>query len=90
MACLKDTWAAGPRTLLAVSTAGFANLFILAGPGSPSVLTNVMASIEQQVEWLGDLVDYVLAHDVTSVEATLQAQDAWRSAGLPAQVHRSC
>ena len=37
--------------------AGFANLFILAGPGSPSVLTNVRASIEQLVEWLGDLVD---------------------------------
>ena len=74
---LRDKWAAGPRTYLGVSSAGFPNLFMIAGSGSPSVLTNVMASIEQHVEWLTDLVASMRSHDVTSVEATLEAEDAW-------------
>jgi cyclohexanone monooxygenase len=51
---LRDKWAAGPRTNLGVSTAGFPNMFIITGPGSPSVLSNMMVSIEQHVEWIGD------------------------------------
>ena len=46
---LKDAWAAGPRTYIGLMTAGFANLFFLCGPGSPSVLANVVAGAEQQV-----------------------------------------
>src|SRR6202000_932096 len=53
---LRESWAAGPRTYLVLATAGFPNLFMLAGPGSPSVLTNVMVSIEQHVEWLSAFI----------------------------------
>jgi cation diffusion facilitator CzcD-associated flavoprotein CzcO len=55
---LREHWADGPRTYLGLATAGFPNLFLIAGPGSPAVLTNVVASIEQQVGWL---VDYLRA-----------------------------
>ena len=51
---LRDKWAAGPRTYLGLMTAGFPNLFMITGPGSPSVLSNMMVSIEQHVDWITD------------------------------------
>lgn len=74
---LREKWAAGPRTYLGVATAGFPNLFMIASSGSPSVLTNVMVSIEQHVEWLGDLVAYAAEHGVALLEASTEAEDAW-------------
>jgi cation diffusion facilitator CzcD-associated flavoprotein CzcO len=74
---LKDKWAAGPRTYLGIATAGFPNLFFIAGAGSPSVLTNVIVSIEQHVEWLGDLVSHMVQDGIHTVEATQAAEDAW-------------
>ena len=75
-ATLKDTWAAGPRTYLGLSVAGFPNMFIVAGPGSPSVLTNMVMSIEQHVEWISDHVEHLEASGLVS-EANPAAQDEW-------------
>lgn len=74
---LAEAWAAGPLTYLGLQTAGFPNLFFIAGPGSPSVLTNVMVSIEQHVAWLDDLVRHVRDSGIHTVEATREAQGAW-------------
>ena len=74
---LKEKWSAGPRTYLGVATEGFPNLFFVAGAGSPSVLTNVMVSLEQHVEWLGDLVHHAWEHGIATIEATLDAENAW-------------
>ncbi|GAA4831631.1 NAD(P)/FAD-dependent oxidoreductase [Saccharopolyspora rosea] len=74
---LAARWAAGPRTYLGLATAGFPNLFLITGPGSPSVLTNMVASIEQHVEWTTDCIAHVLARGGRSVEATERAQDEW-------------
>jgi len=74
---LRDAWSAGPRTYLGLATPGFPNLFIVTGPGSPSVLSNMVLSIEQHVEWIRDCVRYLLAEGYRSVEATEAAQDAW-------------
>jgi cyclohexanone monooxygenase len=49
---LKDAWSAGPRTYLGLMVAGFPNLFLVTGPGSPSVLCNMAVAIEQHVEWV--------------------------------------
>lgn len=76
---LADAWADGPQTYLGVATAGFPNMFILAGPGSPSVLTNVAVSIEQHVEWLTAHVDHLRANGFRTSEAQLEAQDSWVS-----------
>ena len=54
---LRDKWATGPRTYLGSATAGFPNLFTITGPGSPSVLSNMMVSIEQHVDWIADCLD---------------------------------
>lgn len=74
---LKEKWAAGPRTFLGLATAGFPNFFIISGPGSPSVLTNMITSIEQHVEFIADAVAYLRERKLHRIDATLEAEDAW-------------
>jgi cyclohexanone monooxygenase len=74
---LADDWAAGPRCYLGLGMAGYPNLFTITGPGSPSVLSNMLTSIEQHVEWISACIAYLAAHGVALIEPTLAAQDAW-------------
>ncbi len=74
---LKEKWADGPRTYLGIATADFPNLFLITGPGSPSVLSNMIVSIEQHVDWIAECLAYLRAHDLTGIEATVDAEDAW-------------
>jgi cation diffusion facilitator CzcD-associated flavoprotein CzcO len=74
---LGDKWSAGPRTYLGIATAGFPNLFILTGPGSPSVLSNMVMAIEQHVDWIADCLSFMAANGLDAVEATVEAEDAW-------------
>ena len=74
---LRDKWAAGPRTYLGLSSNEFPNLFMITGPGSPSVLSNMVVSIEQHVDWITDLLDYMRERGLGVAEATLEAEDAW-------------
>jgi cyclohexanone monooxygenase len=74
---LKEHWAAGPKTYLGLSVTGFPNLFMITGPGSPSVLSNMPVSIEQHVEWIADLVEYTNERGIELVEATPEAEEAW-------------
>ena len=74
---LKDKWADGPRTYLGVATAGFPNLFLVTGPGSPSVLSNMVLSIEQHVDWIADCIAHVHENGLDTIEATAQAEQDW-------------
>jgi cyclohexanone monooxygenase len=74
---LREAWAAGPRTYLGLTVAGFPNLFTVTGPGSPSVLSNMIVSIEQHVDWIADCIAHLAAHGHATIEATAAAQDAW-------------
>ena len=74
---LSEKWSAGPRTYLGLSVPGFPNLFMVSGPGSPSVLTNMIASIEQHVEWIAECISYLGANGHSSIEATEEAEIAW-------------
>jgi cyclohexanone monooxygenase len=74
---LNEVWAEGPRTYLGLMVAGFPNLFTVTGPGSPSVLSNMLMSIEFHVDWIADAIGHVLAKQASAIEATAQAQDAW-------------
>jgi cyclohexanone monooxygenase len=74
---LREEWAAGPRTYLGLAIAGFPNLFTITGPGSPSVLSNMIVSIEQHVDWIADCLTYLGRHGHASIEATPEAQEAW-------------
>jgi cyclohexanone monooxygenase len=74
---LRDEWAAGPRTYLGIASAGFPNLFMITGPGSPSVLSNVVVSIEQHVDWITDLIATARRDGIIRVEARREDQDQW-------------
>lgn len=74
---LNAKWAEGPRTCLGLMTSGFPNLFIITGPGSPSVLSNMIVSIEQHVDWISDCVDYMRERELDTIEATREAEDRW-------------
>jgi cyclohexanone monooxygenase len=74
---LQDAWAEGPRTYLGLGVVGFPNLFTITGPGSPSVLTNMIVSIEQHVNWIADCMEYLRDNGHREIEATPEAQEAW-------------
>ncbi len=74
---LKEKWAGGPRTYLGLQVAGFPNLYTITGPGSPSVLSNMMVSIEQHVDWIADCMTYLREHETPTIEATVAAEDDW-------------
>jgi cyclohexanone monooxygenase len=74
---LKETWSAGPRTYLGIESVGFPNLFMVTGPGSPSVLSNMIVSIEQHVDWVVDAIAHLDTHGLKAIEPTLEAQEAW-------------
>jgi len=74
---LREAWAEGPKTYLGLAIAGFPNLFTVTGPGSPSVLTNMLPTIEQHVEWITDCIGHVLGRGARRIEAAPEAQQAW-------------
>jgi len=74
---LVDKWANGPRTLLGMQTVGFPNLFTLVGPHNGATFCNIPRCIEQNVEWLTDLIRYMRDKGLHRIEPTLAAEDAW-------------
>jgi len=74
---LQEAWAAGPRTYLGLSIAGFPNFFTITGPGSPSVLSNMIVSIEQHVDWIADCLAYLDRQGHATIEPTADAQEVW-------------
>ncbi len=74
---LNQKWAEGPKTYLGLMSAGFPNLFIITGPGSPSVLSNMMVSIEQHVDWITDCIAWMGDRGLEVMEAKQDAEDNW-------------
>jgi cation diffusion facilitator CzcD-associated flavoprotein CzcO len=75
---LAGKWSRGPRSYLGLCLAGFPNLFIVTGPGSPSVLSNMVVSIEQHVDWIADCLGYLEGRGLDRIEASAGAEDAWQ------------
>ena len=74
---LQQKWSAGPTSFLGIGVHNFPNMFIIVGPGSPSLLSNVLLSSEEQVDWLAQLFEHCRAHGVNEVEATAEAERKW-------------
>ena len=74
---LKEKWAGGPRTYLGLMVAGFPNFFLITGPGSPSVLTNVVMAIEQHIEWIAGCIGHMQSHRLAVAEPLAQAEEEW-------------
>ena len=74
---LKEKWNGGPQTYLGLTTNGFPNMFTITGPGSPSVLTNMLPSIEQHVNFISDCISYMREHGHSKIEPELNAELDW-------------
>ena len=67
----------GPRSYLGLMVAGFPNMFTITGPGSPSVLSNMIVSIEQHVDWITACLQHMHSAGLAVIEPDEAAQDAW-------------
>ncbi len=76
-AVLRDHWEGGPLTYLGLMVSGFPNMFVVTGPGSPGVKTQMIASIEQHVDWIADAIDHLGKHQLDRIEPTAQAEMDW-------------
>jgi len=74
---LKQVWKDGPKSFLGLLINGFPNLFTVTGPGSPSVLTNMMVAIEQHVEWISNCINFLSKSNLNEVEADELFQIEW-------------
>jgi cyclohexanone monooxygenase len=74
---LREKWQDGPRAYLGIQSAGFPNMFMITGPGSPSVLSNMVVSIEQHVDWVSDAIDYMCERGFETIEPEESAEDRW-------------
>lgn len=74
---LRQKWSEGAQSYLGVAVAGFPNLFTITGPGSPSVLSNMLVSIEQHVDWVAEAIESLLARGLSTIEAQETAEKAW-------------
>lgn len=73
---LQKKWENGPHAFLGLATSGFPNLFFVMGPGSPT-LGNFLGAIEQSVDWITNCLEYLQAHGIERIEATIEAEEAW-------------
>jgi cyclohexanone monooxygenase len=74
---IRAKWESGPRTYLGIMMAGFPNLFMITGPQSPGVKSQMILACEQHVDWIADCIQYLRDHDLTRIEAEQWAEDAW-------------
>jgi cyclohexanone monooxygenase len=74
---VRAKWEDGPRTYLGLMIAGFPNLFMITGPQSPGVKSQMILACEQHVDWIADCVQYMRDRDLTRIEAEQEAEDYW-------------
>ena len=74
---LSQKWQAGPRAYLGVASAGFPNLFMITGPGSPSVLASMIQAIEQHVDWMADCMAHLRDLGAATIEPKQHHEDDW-------------
>jgi cyclohexanone monooxygenase len=74
---LKDAWSEGPKAYLGLTTVGFPNLFAITGPGSPSVIGNVITNCEYHVDWIAECLTHMRRRGLGTIEPERKAQDDW-------------
>ncbi len=74
---MQEKWSGGPITYLGLAVSGFPNLFTITGPGSPSVFTNMVPSIEQHVDWIAGCLVRMGEQGAAVIEAEAAAEKEW-------------
>jgi cation diffusion facilitator CzcD-associated flavoprotein CzcO len=76
---LKQKWNSGARSYLGIMMEGFPNLFAPSGPNGPAALANLITIAEHDVDWIAEMIEYMEANGLTTVEPTAQAEEGWMS-----------
>ncbi len=74
---LNDKWKNGPTTYLGLTVEGFPNMFVITGPGSPSVKSNMILSIEQHVDWIARCLEHMRSHHLEIIDTDQTAETQW-------------
>ena len=74
---IRAKWEYGPRTYLGIMIAGFPNLFMITGPQSPGVKSQMILACEQHVDWIANCLRHLHDRGHTCIEAEEDAEDAW-------------
>jgi len=74
---LREKWQAGPRTYLGLMTEGFPNLYMMTGPGSPSVLANMITGVEHHAGFIAEQIEWLGKQRNTRIEAVAAAENEW-------------
>jgi cyclohexanone monooxygenase len=74
---VRAKWESGPRTYLGMMMAGFPNLFMITGPQSPGVKSQMILACEQHMDWIADCLQYLRDRGLTRIEAERDAEDSW-------------
>lgn len=74
---LKDKWNKGPKNYLGLMTAGFPNMFVITGPGSPSALVNMIVGIEHHVDWIADCLVHLRDEGIDRIDVDPDVEDSW-------------
>ena len=74
---LKEAWSEGPKSYLGLTVVGFPNLFSITGPGSPSVIGNVITNCEYHVDWIAECLTHMRQRGLSTIEPDREAQSAW-------------
>ena len=76
---LADRWSNRFHNYLGLTVAGFPNLFMIHGPGSPGVFYNMPLGAERQMDWIGKCMSHLREKDLGAVEPTTESEEAWGS-----------
>ena len=74
---MKERWRDGPKTYLGIMVAGFPNMFVITGPGSPGVKSQMILSIEQHTDWIPECIENMRTKGVNRAEAKPEAEEKW-------------
>jgi len=74
---LKDHWADGPHTYLGLQVVGFPNLLTLVGPHNAATFCNIPRCIEQNVEWVTELIRNMRANGQERISPRQESEDEW-------------
>ncbi len=74
---IRDKWKDGPQTYLGVMVAGFPNMFMVTGPQSPGVKSQMIFACQQHVDFVGDMIKYARGRQMRRIEASRMAEINW-------------
>jgi cyclohexanone monooxygenase len=74
---IEEQWDGGPRTYLGLMVAGLPNMFMITGPQSPGVKSQMILSIEWHINWIANCLSHMRNNNHTRVAAEVEAQQQW-------------